>query len=84
MQTFGPSFLGLTGPPDAVEQAARAFKVQVERLQFSADPTDYAMTHVSPIFVMRPGDPQPSSLPATSAPDAIEAALKKAMQSNPL
>ena len=57
MDGFGPSFLGLTGPPTAVQQAASAFKVAVERIQFSADPGDYAMTHVSPIFVMRPNDP---------------------------
>jgi cytochrome oxidase Cu insertion factor (SCO1/SenC/PrrC family) len=80
MQTFGPDFLGLTGSPVAVGQAARAFKVQVERLQFSADPTDYGMTHVSPIFVMRPDDAQPLSLPPTSPPDAIEAALRTALR----
>ena len=84
MQSFGPDFLGLTGSPESLEDAARSFKVQVERLQFSADPTDYAMTHVSPIFVMRPSDPHPSSLEPTSSPDAIEAALRNALQTEPL
>ena len=42
--SFGPSFLGLTGPPDGRGAGGRAFKVQVERIQFSADPGDYAMT----------------------------------------
>ena len=28
MQSFGPSFLGLTGSPDEIERAARAFKVR--------------------------------------------------------
>jgi protein SCO1 len=79
MQSFGPSFLGLTGSTDAVEQAARTFEVRVERIQFSADPADYAMTHASPIFVMRPSDPHPVSLPATSSPAAIEAALRNAL-----
>lgn len=76
MQSFGPSFLGLTGSPDALKDAAQAFDVQVERVQFSDDPNDYAMTHTSPIFVMRPGDPQPSALPATSSPEAIAAAIR--------
>jgi protein SCO1 len=79
MQSFGPSFLGLTGSTEQIEQAARAFKVQVERIQFGADPTDYAMKHTSPIFVMRPHDPHPSSLPATSPPAMIEAMLRKAL-----
>ena len=38
MQSFGPRFLGLTGTPDAVAKAAKAFDVQLERLQFSSDP----------------------------------------------
>ena len=84
MQTYGPDFLGLTGSPEAVDHAVRSFKVQVERLQFSADPTDYAMTHVSPIFVMRPSDPHPVPLSPTSSPDAIEAALRNALQREPL
>jgi cytochrome oxidase Cu insertion factor (SCO1/SenC/PrrC family) len=79
LESFGPGFLGLTGSSDAVEQATRAFKVRVERIQFSADPTDYAMTHASAIFVMRPGDPHPLALPPTSSPDAIEAALRNAL-----
>ena len=80
MQTFGPDFLGLTGSPDAVARAARAFEVDVERLQFSADPGDYAMTHVSPIFLMRPGDGHPVALPPTSSPEIIAAALRAALR----
>ena len=80
MQAFGPTFLGLTGSPDAVAQAAKAFHVQVDRIQFSPDPTDYSMLHTSPIFVMRSGDAHPTSLPAAISPDDIEAALRKALQ----
>jgi protein SCO1/2 len=79
MQAFGPTFLGLTGTPDAVAQAADAFEVKVERIRYSSDPTDYSMLHQSPIFVLRPGDAQPTPLPATSPPEAIEAALRQAL-----
>ena len=83
MQIFGADFLGLTGSPAAVEDSAISFEVDVERLLFSAHPTHYAMTHVSPIFVMRPGDARPVSLPPTSAPDVIEAALRSALAAEP-
>ena len=73
MESFGPSFLGLTGSPDDIERAAKSFNVKVERIQFSADPTDYTMKHTSPIFVMRPNDPHPTSLPATSSPACVTA-----------
>jgi len=79
MESFGPCFLGLTGSSDDIERAAKSFKVKVERIQFSADPTDYAMKHTSPIFVMRPNDPHPTPLPATSSPAAIAAALRGAL-----
>ena len=76
MEAFGPSFLGLTGSTDAIEQATKSFKVKLDRLQLSDDPTDYVMKHTSPIFVMRPDDLHPKPLPATSSPEVIEAALK--------
>jgi protein SCO1/2 len=78
MESFGPSFLGLTGSSSEIEQAAKSFKVEVERIRFSADPTDYVMKHASPIFVMRPNDPHPKPLPATSSPAVIEATLRAA------
>lgn len=83
VQTFGPTFLGLTGTSEAVGDATRSFEVEVDRLQFSADPSDYAMTHLSPIFVMRPGDPQPVALPATSTPEALAAAFRNALRAKP-
>lgn len=79
MESFGPSFLGLTGSPEDVEQAARSFNVKLERIQLSDDPTDYVMKHTSPIFVMRPSDQHPKRLPATSSPAAIEIALRSAL-----
>jgi len=79
MEAFGPSFLGLSGSPEDVEEAAKSFKVKVERIQFSDDPSDYAMKHTSPIFVMRPNDPHPKPLPATSSPADIAAALRNAL-----
>jgi protein SCO1 len=79
MEAFGPSFLGLTGSTDEIEQAARSFKVKLERIQLSDDPTDYVMKHASPIFVMRPNDLHPKPLPATSAPEVIEATLRAAL-----
>jgi protein SCO1/2 len=79
MESFGPSFLGLTGSSDDIGQAARSFKVKLERIQLSDDPTDYVMKHTSPIFVMRPNDPHPKPLPATSSPEVIEATLRAAL-----
>ena len=77
LESFGPSFLGLTGSTDQIGQAAKSFKITLERLQLSDDLTDYVMQHTSPIFVMRPTDPHPKPLPATSSPAVIEATLRR-------
>jgi cytochrome oxidase Cu insertion factor (SCO1/SenC/PrrC family) len=79
MEAFGQSFPGLTGSSADIEQAAKSFKVRVERTPLSADPTDYVMQYASPIFVMRPNDPHPTARPATSSPATIEAALRGAL-----
>jgi cytochrome oxidase Cu insertion factor (SCO1/SenC/PrrC family) len=84
MESFGPSFLGLTGSSDDIDRAAKSFKVTVERIQLSADPTDYVMKHASPIFVMRPNDPHPMPLLATSSPELIEATLRSVLSESPL
>src|SRR6266853_3459144 len=39
MESFGPAFLGLTGSTDEIGQAAKSFKVKLERIQLSGDPT---------------------------------------------
>ncbi len=83
MESFGPGFLGLTGTTAAVRDATAAFAVQVERVQFSADPSDYAMTHLSPIFVLRPGDPRPVPVPATSTPEDLAGAFRAALRPKP-
>ena len=72
MEALGQSFLDLTGSSGDIEQAAKSFMVRVERTPLSADATDYVMKHISPIFVMRPNDPHPKALPATSSPATIE------------
>lgn len=77
MESFGPRFLGLTGSADEVRQAAKSFNVELERIQLSGEPTDYFMKHLSPIFIMRPSDPHPMPLPASSTPEVIEAALQR-------
>jgi protein SCO1 len=79
MEAFGSRFLGLTGSSSDVQQAAKSFRVKLERTQLSADPTDYLMKHTSPIFVMRPSDPHPKALPATSSPMDIASALRRAL-----
>lgn len=48
---FGPSITGLTGQPENVEQATRAFRVHYEKI---ASPGGYTMDHQSSLYLIRP------------------------------
>ncbi|HUB96481.1 MAG TPA: SCO family protein [Stellaceae bacterium] len=56
VKAFDPRIVGLTGSPDAIDSAARAFRVYVAKVPDKEAPNGYLMDHSSVIYVMRPGD----------------------------
>jgi protein SCO1/2 len=50
MSAFGPNFVGLTGEPDAIRQAAKAFKVFFKKIPLPNG--DYTMDHSAAIYVI--------------------------------
>ncbi len=51
LANFGADFVGLTGSPAAIQDAAAAFKVYAKKLP-SADPADYYLDHTTLIYLM--------------------------------
>lgn len=51
---FHPSFLGLSGSPEAIRQAAQAFGVYYQKSQV-ASPTEYLVDHTATTFVVKDG-----------------------------
>ncbi len=52
MSAFGPNFVGLTGEPAAIRQAAKAFKVFYQKIPLPDG--DYTMDHSAAIYVLDP------------------------------
>lgn len=52
LEHFHPSFIGLTGNPAEIEQAAHAYKIYYAKAPASEDPNDYTMNHSSFIYIM--------------------------------
>lgn len=54
MEAFGPGFVGLTGSEQAVDQAAKAFKVRyaAQPPLDPADPNTYFVDHSAGIYIM--------------------------------
>jgi len=52
--SFGPSIIALTGEPEKVEQAARAFRVHYEKVALPGTSGSYTMDHQSYLYLIRP------------------------------
>ena len=70
---FGPGITGLSGPPDAVAQAARAYRVY-----YAKHPTadGYDMDHSSIIYLMDPQGRFVANFTHETPPDQIAARLR--------
>jgi cytochrome oxidase Cu insertion factor (SCO1/SenC/PrrC family) len=56
VKAFDPRIVGLTGSPEAIATAARAYRVYYAKAPEKDAPDGYLMDHSSVIYVMRPGD----------------------------
>ena len=51
---FGPRFVGLTGSPEQIATAARAYRVYYAEHRTGPGPDDYSMDHSSVLYLMGP------------------------------
>ena len=51
-KNFGPRFVGLTGSPDAVASAAKAYRVAYSKFQEDKTKSDYSIDHSALIYLM--------------------------------
>jgi protein SCO1/2 len=56
VKAFDNRLVGLTGTPEQIAAAARAFRVYYAKAPDKDAPDGYLMDHSSVIYVMRPGD----------------------------
>jgi protein SCO1/2 len=80
LKGFGDRFVGLHGSEDQLRAAASAFGVSVERVQYSADPTDYTMVHSSPVIVLIPRQSEPVFVKPDTSAQEIRAVLGNALE----
>ena len=54
VKEFHPTMVGVTGPPDAVKAAARAYRVYHARAPTGPDPGDYLIDHSIITYLVAP------------------------------
>lgn len=52
MENFHPQFLALTGTPEAINKAAKTYRVYAQKAQPDGTSTDYLIDHSSIVYVM--------------------------------
>jgi protein SCO1/2 len=54
VKSFGPNFIGLTGSPDAIAAAAKAYRVAYTKAENTASPKNYNVDHSALVYLMDP------------------------------
>lgn len=75
MSAFGPRFVGLTGSPEAVREAAKVYRVYYQKRPLEGG--DYTMDHSSIIYLMGPDGRYVAHYQIETGPDGIAADLRK-------
>jgi protein SCO1 len=55
VKSFGPSFVGLTGSPEAIAAAAKAYRVAYTKVKTDESVGDYSVDHSALVYLMDPG-----------------------------
>ena len=80
---FGPSITGLTGKPENVEQAARAFRVHYEKVVSPGIPGGYTMDHQSSLYLIRPDGGFETAFPHGMTVERMAKAIRRYITSDP-
>ena len=54
VKSFGPNFVGLTGSPEAIEAAAKAYRVAYSKVENKESAGDYSVDHSALVYFMDP------------------------------
>ena len=84
VKAFDPRIVGLTGTPDQIAAAARAYRVYYAKVADKDAPDGYLMDHSSVIYVLRPGDGRfVATFTHETTADQMAERLKKFIASSP-
>jgi protein SCO1/2 len=76
MENFHPQFLGLTGTPEAINKAVKAYRVYAQKAKPDGTSTDYLIDHSSIVYVMDRQGRFLTSFNHQTEPAQIKAILK--------
>lgn len=79
VRNFSPRFIGLTGTPEEIKQAARSYRVYYAKGEDKGSALGYLMDHSAFIYLMNPQGEYVTHFAYGAPPEKIAAAIEKAM-----
>lgn len=83
VSNFGPRLIGLTGTPEQVAAAAKAYRVYYAKVSNSGSAADYMMDHSTIIYLMGPDGRFVKHMTYTTDAAKLAAELKKSVTASP-
>jgi protein SCO1/2 len=79
VKNFHARFVGLTGTPDEIKQAARAYRVYYAKAEAKDSAMGYLMDHSAFIYLMNPDGEYATHFSYGTPPEKIASTIEKAM-----
>ncbi|MEM7400222.1 MAG: SCO family protein, partial [Pseudomonadota bacterium] len=77
VENFGPNFVGLTGSPEAVADAAKAYRVVYQKFQAEGAGGTYSIDHSALVYLMGPDGKFVTHFPYGTSPEKMAETLRR-------
>lgn len=77
VENFGPNFVGLTGSPEAIAKAAKAYRVTYQKFQEEGAGDNYSVDHSALVYVMGPDGKFVTHFPYGTSPEKMADTLRR-------
>ncbi|MEZ5828785.1 MAG: SCO family protein [Hyphomicrobiales bacterium] len=79
VENFGPNFVGLTGSPEAVAEAAKAYRVTYDKYEYEDDAgnSNYSVDHSALAYLMGPDGEFITHIPYGTPPEKLAETLRR-------
>ena len=77
VENFGPNFVGLTGSPEAIADAAKAYRVVYQKFQVEGAGDTYSIDHSALVYLMGPDGKFVTHFPYGTSPEKMAETLRR-------
>lgn len=77
VENFGPNFVGLTGSPEAIDKAAKAYRVTYQKFQEEGAGDNYSVDHSALLYLMGPDGKFVTHFPYGTSPEKMAETLRR-------